>query len=155
MILPLSYTHRWLMTNVFIPETANNWPNQTKWVSNSFHLVCTFIIWCLFSSWTKCSEMSLGTVMILPLIHIGDLWLTFSPLKQVILDQSRQNRYPRWKQFHLVCTFIIWCLFSSWSKYSEKSLGTVVILPLSYTHRWLMTNVFSPETGNTWPNQTK
>ena len=92
-----------------------------------FHLVCTFIIWCLFSSWTKCSEKSLGMVVILPLIHIGDLWLTFSSLKELILDQTRQNRY---QTVPLVCTFIIWCLFSSWSKCSEKSLGTVVILPL-------------------------
>ena len=34
------------------------------------------------------------------------------------------------KQFHLVCTFLIWRLFSIWSKCSENSLGTVVILPL-------------------------
>ena len=38
-----------------------------------FHLVCTFIILCLFSSWSECSKKSLGTVVILPLIHIGDL----------------------------------------------------------------------------------
>ena len=106
-----------------------------------FHLMCTFIIWCLFSSLTKCSEKSLGTVVILPLIHIGDLWLTFSSLKQLILDQTRQNRY---QQFHLMCTFIIWCLFSSWTKYSEKSLGTVVILPLSYIHIGDIWLTFSP-----------
>ena len=34
------------------------------------------------------------------------------------------------KQFQLVFTFIIWCLFPFLSKYSEISLGTVVILPL-------------------------
>ena len=34
------------------------------------------------------------------------------------------------QQFHLVCTFKIWCLFLLWSEYSEKSLGTVVILSL-------------------------
>ena len=34
------------------------------------------------------------------------------------------------KQFHLVCTFIIWCLFLLWSECSENRLGTVVILSL-------------------------
>ena len=58
-----------------------------------FHLVCTFIFWCLFLLWSECSEKSLGTVVILPLTHIGDLWLTFSSLKQLILDQTWQNRY--------------------------------------------------------------
>ena len=58
-----------------------------------FLLVCTFIIWCLFSSWSECSEISIGTVVILPLIRIGSLSLTFSLLKQLILDQSRQNGY--------------------------------------------------------------
>ena len=58
-----------------------------------FHLVCTFIIWCLFSFWSECSENSLGTVVIFPLIHIGYLYLTFSGLKQLILDQTRQNGY--------------------------------------------------------------
>ena len=31
------------------------------------------------------------------------------------------------KQFHVVCTFIIWCLFSYWIKFS---LGAFVILPV-------------------------
>ena len=92
-----------------------------------FHLMCTSIIWCLFSFWSECSKKSLGTVVILPLIHIGYLQLTISSLKQLILDQPRQMGI---KQFHLLCTFIIWCLFSFWSECSKKSLGTVVILPL-------------------------
>ena len=58
-----------------------------------FHLVCTFIIWCLFSSWSECSEKSLGTVVILPLIHTSSLSLTFSLLKQLILDQTKQDWY--------------------------------------------------------------
>ena len=33
------------------------------------------------------------------------------------------------KPLHFVCTFIIWCLFSFWSKCSETSICTVVILP--------------------------
>ena len=39
------------------------------------------------------SEASLGAVVILPLIVIGQLQLTFSDRKQVIHDQTRQNRY--------------------------------------------------------------
>ena len=114
-----------------------------------FHLVCTFIIWCLFWFLIKCcgtsldvvlilpfdwpitsnifraetskyymtklekngyqtvpfsvyihslmffffSETSLGAVVILPLITIGQLQLTFSSLRQLILDQTEQNRY--------------------------------------------------------------
>ena len=57
------------------------------------HLVCTFIIWCLFSFLIKCSETSLGAVVILPLVMIGQLELTFSGLKQAIHDQTRQNGY--------------------------------------------------------------
>ena len=55
-----------------------------------FQLVCTFI---MFSSLMKCSETSLGAVVILPLVMIGQLELTFSGLKQVIHDQTRQNGY--------------------------------------------------------------
>ena len=57
-----------------------------------FHLVCTFIIWCLFLLWSECSENSLGTVVILPLVSIGYLQL-FSDLKQLMLDQTKQNGY--------------------------------------------------------------
>ena len=41
----------------------------------------------------KCSETSLGAVVILPLVMIGQLELTFSRLKQVLHDQTRQNGY--------------------------------------------------------------
>ena len=58
-----------------------------------FHLVCTFIICCLFSFLIKCSQTSLGAVVILPLVVIGQLQLTFSGMKQVIHDQIRQNGY--------------------------------------------------------------
>ena len=58
-----------------------------------FHLVYTFIICCLFSFLIQSSETSLGVVVILPLVLIGQLELTFSGLKQVIHDQTRQNGY--------------------------------------------------------------
>ena len=64
--------------------------------------------------------------MIFSLICIGYLQLTFSGLKQLILDQSKQNGYqtvPFSVYIHnLVFVFILEC--------SEKSLGTVVILSL-------------------------
>ena len=41
------------------------------------------------------SENSLGTVVILSLIYICYLWLTFSGLKQLILDQTRKNGYQK------------------------------------------------------------
>ena len=56
-----------------------------------FHLACTFIICCLFSFLIQSSETSLGAVVILPLVMIGEL--AFSGLKQVIHDQTKQNRY--------------------------------------------------------------
>ena len=40
----------------------------------------------VFSSWSECCQNNLGTVVILPLIRIGYLYLTFSGLKHVILD---------------------------------------------------------------------
>ena len=58
-----------------------------------FHLVSTFTIRCLFSFLIKCSETSLGAVVILPLVMIGQLQLTFSGLKQVLHDQTRQYGY--------------------------------------------------------------
>ena len=58
-----------------------------------FHLVCTFIISCLFSFLIKCFEKSLVAVVILSLVWNDDLFLTFSRLKQVILVQTRQNGY--------------------------------------------------------------
>ena len=36
------------------------------------------------------------------------------------------------------------------TKSSEMSLGTVVILPLSYMKRSIVANVFKPETSNTY-----
>ena len=58
-----------------------------------FLSVCTFIFWSLFSSWSEWFEISLYTVVILPLIHIGFFSLTISSLKQLILDQTRQKGY--------------------------------------------------------------
>ena len=41
----------------------------------------------------KYSETSIGAVVILPLVMIGQLELTFSGQKQVIHEQARQNGY--------------------------------------------------------------
>ena len=41
----------------------------------------------------KYSETSIGAVVILPFVMIGQLELTFSGLKQVLHDQTRQNGY--------------------------------------------------------------
>ena len=41
----------------------------------------------------KCSETSLGALVILLLVMIGQLELTFSRLKQVLHDKTRQNGY--------------------------------------------------------------
>ena len=96
--------------------------------------MCTFIIWYLFSFWSECSEKSLGTVVILSLIHIGDLWLTFSSLKQLILDQTRQNRYQTvpfsmYIQCLFSCTFIIWCL-------TKFHLGVSVLKKRALVRLW-------------------
>ena len=117
------------------------------------HLVCTFIIWCLFSSLIKCSETSLGAVVILPLIVISQLQLTFSELKQVIHDQTRQNGYqivPFSVHIHnLMFVFILEWLFWKESRY-RCYFTTNAYQLLSY-----IANVFWLETANTWPNWTK
>ena len=46
-----------------------------------------------FSFLMKYSETSIGAVVILPLVMIGQLELTFSGLKQALHDQTRQNGY--------------------------------------------------------------
>ena len=58
------------------------------------------------------------------------------------LHQTRQSRDI--KQFHLVFTFIIWCLFSLWCKYSENTVkvATVVIL--------VHNSDFIPKISNIW-----
>ena len=48
---------------------------------------------CYLIYYSKYSETSIGAVVILPLVMIGQLELTFSGLKQLILDQTRQNGY--------------------------------------------------------------
>ena len=65
--------------------------------------------------------------MILPLVMISQLELTFSCLKQVIHDQTRQNGY----QTVPFSVYIHNLMFVSFLiKYSETSIGAVVILPL-------------------------
>ena len=102
------------------------------------HLVCTFIIWCLFSSLIKCSETSLGVVVILSLVMIGQLQLTFSELKQVIHDQTRQNGYqivPFSVYIHnLMFVFILEWLFWKESRYGCDFITCtyqLIILPFS------------------------
>ena len=82
------------------------------------HLMCTSIIWCLFSFWIRCSEISTGTVVILPLIHIGYLWLRFSGLKQVITRQNGYQTVPFDVYIHnLLFVFILEWVFWNYSWY--------------------------------------
>ena len=116
-----------------------------------FLLVCTFIIWCLFSSWSECSEKSPVTVVILPLISIGSLSLTISLLKQLIFDHPRQNGYqtvPFSVYIHnLMFVFILeWVLWKK-SRYCCDFTA--------YTYQFHITNIFIAETANIWPAQTK
>jgi len=86
--------------------------------------------------------------VILPLIHIGFVSLTISSLKQLILDQTRQNGYKT-VPFSVYIHKLMFVSF--WSRCSQSSLGTVVILPLICIGSFY-TNNFKPETANTWPN---
>ena len=104
-----------------------------------------------YLTWSDCSEKSLGTVVILPLIHIGVLWLTFSSLKQLILDQSRQNGYQT-IPFSVYIHNLMFVFILEWLFWKEPWYCCDFT---TYTHRCLMTNVFIPETANTWPKQTK
>jgi len=85
------------------------------------------------------------TVEILPLTHIGDLWLTFSSLKQLILGQTRQNRY----QTVPFSVYIHNLTFAFTLKCSESSLGMHGCVFFTYR---ILANVFWPETANTCPN---
>ena len=81
----------------------------------------------LFSFWDECSKKeSLGMVVILPLVRMSYLELMFSSLKQLILDQTRQNGYqtvPFGVYMHnLMFVFNL--------EYFKHGLGTVVILRL-------------------------
>ena len=91
-------------------------------MQNLFQIVlfCVYIHYLIyiFSFWSKCLEYSVGMVVILTIKHIGFL-TNISSLKQIILDQSIGKICI--KQFYLLCTFIIWSLFSFWSKCSENS----------------------------------
>ena len=127
MILPLVHIGDLWLTFSSLKRLILDQTRQNRYQTVPFSLYIHNLMFC-FHRGVSVLKRALVRLWFYHLaIHIGDLWLTFSSLKRLILDQTRQNRY---KQFHLVCTFIIWCLFSSWSKCSEKSLGTVVILPL-------------------------
>ena len=78
--------------------------------------------------------------MILPLVSIGYLQLTFSDLKQLMLDQTKQNKY----QTVPFSVYIHNLMFVS--EYCEKSLGRVVILSRIGSY---IANVFWLETANT------
>ena len=69
--------------------------------------------------------------------------ITYSSLKRLILDQSRQNKYqtiPLSVYIHNLIMF-----FSIWVKCSEKSLGMVVILTWTrYKHVWAKTEGIYP-----------
>ena len=81
-----------------------------------------------FSFLSEYSENSLGTVVILPLVCIGYLELTFSDLKQLILNQTEQNGYQT-VPFSVYIRNLMF-FFSFLSEYSENSLGAAVNLPL-------------------------
>ena len=75
------YQLRWLWCAVH--KYPTNWSviHEATWVHINADCQCSY------------SEKSPGMVVILPLIHIGDLWLTFSSLKKLIFDETRQNGY--------------------------------------------------------------
>ena len=91
----------------------------------------------------KYSETSIGAVVILPLVMIGQLELTFSGLKQALHDQTRQNGYQT-VPFSVYIHNMIF--FSFLMKYSETSIGAVVILP---HHRPVTNNIFRGKTNTT------
>ena len=125
VILPLTCSGHLQLHVRFWPETSNNQFGQNGYQTAPFSVYIHNVMF-IFHLGYKYFENSMGTIVILPFSYSGHIQLTFSDLKQVILDQVRQ-KWMCMKQFHLVCTFTIWCLFSFWGKYPENSLGTVVI----------------------------
>ena len=111
-----------------------------------FLLVCTFIIWCLFSSWSEFPEKSLGTVVILPLIRISSLPLTISLLKQLILDQTRQNGYQA-VPFSVYIHNLMFVFILEWVPWKESRYRChfTTYTYLNYLCRFLITNNFIAE----------
>ena len=67
--------------------------NLDKMGIKQSHLMCTFIIRCLFPIWYKCSENGLDTAVILALIRIAYLQVTISTLELTKLDKMDINSY--------------------------------------------------------------
>ena len=70
--------------------------------------------------------------------------MTFFGLKQVILEQTRQNRYQTVPFDVYIINLTRICFHFG----SENSLGMVVILPYIYVTA-LISDIFWPETSNT------
>ena len=87
LILPFDWP---ITSNIFRAETSKYY--MTKLEKNGYQTV-PFSVYIHSLMFFFFSETSLGAVVILPLITIGQLQLTFSSLRQLILDQIEQNGY--------------------------------------------------------------
>ena len=97
----------WLETQLTMQATQNGC--QTVPFSVYIHNLMFYFLFGVSVN----SENSLRTVVILPLIYIGYLQHMFSGLNQLIY-LTKPNKMGI-KQFYLVCTFILWCLFNTQS----------------------------------------
>ena len=79
------------------------------------------------------------------------IYLTFSGLKQLILDQTKQNGYQT-VPFSVYIHNLMFVFTLEWVFWKQPRYGCDFI---TYTYWLLIANVFWPETANIWPNQTK
>ena len=91
MILPLVVIGQLELTFSGLKQVIHDQTKQNGYQTVPFSVYIHNLM--LVSFLINCSETSLGAVVILPLVMIGQLELTFSGLKQVIHDQIRQNGY--------------------------------------------------------------
>ena len=86
------------------------------------------------------------------LLHVTayktSLSLTFSLLKQLILDHTRQNGYQT-VPFSVYIHNLMFVFILEWVPWKESGYGCDFT---TYTYRFLITNNFIAETANTWPN---
>ena len=92
MILPLTYHDQPVTTNIFRAKTIHDQTRQDGYETVPFGVYIKFF--CLLFFVIKCSESSLGVVVILPLTYHDRLVTTnIFWLNQLIHDQTRQNGY--------------------------------------------------------------
>jgi len=129
-IVPHSGGHQFCLRDISVVHGGNSfhpWNKQyfakvDKMGIKQFHLMCRFTLWCWFHLWSRPSEISVGIVEFSQLVVVVTYNQTFHLWNKQYLTKVDKMGI---KQFHLMCTFTLWCWFHLWSRPSEISVGRV------------------------------